>query len=221
MAYRRTAAVEARLADNRDQILDAARALIAAGGFQAATIAAVAAEAGIATGTVYRYFPSKADLFAEIMRDAARRELAILGDIAAGDGPPLTRLEAVVTAFVTRAIRGQRLAHAMIAEPVDPAVEAERLVLREGYARILGGLMEDAIAGGTIAPRDTRIAADCIVGAMIEPLVGSLATGNVREKTDAEKLLSEIRRFVSAALGIAPGADAGPANVIDFAKGDP
>ncbi len=216
MAYRRTTAVAQRLADNRDQILAAARALIARGGFAAATIAAVAAEAGIATGTVYRYFPSKAELFAEVLRDAARRELAVLSETAAADGPPLARLDAVVSVFVTRAIRGQRLAHAMIAEPVDPTVEAERLVLREGYARILGALMDAAIAEGTIPPRNTEIAADCIVGAMIEPLIGPLAKGKVRKKTQADDLLAEIRRFVNAALR----ADTANANVLDFPKGE-
>lgn len=219
MAYRRTTAVARRLADNRDRILAAARTLIGKGGFRAATITAVANEAGIATGTVYRYFPSKADLFAEVMRDAARRELQVLTETAAADGPPLARLDAVVAAFVTRAIRGQRLAHAMIAEPVDPVVEAERLVLREGYATILGGLMKAAIAAGDMPARDVRIAADCIVGAMIEPLIGPLAAGTARNKPAADKLLGEIRRFVLAALG-ASVANASNPNVIDFKTGD-
>ena len=67
MAYRQTPAVEARLQDKRSRILEAARVLVSEGGWQEAQVASVAAAAGIATGTVYRYFPSKAELFAEVL----------------------------------------------------------------------------------------------------------------------------------------------------------
>jgi AcrR family transcriptional regulator len=57
--------VKARLADSRRRILEAARVVVAEQGFAAAQVAVVAAEAGVATGSVYRHFPSKASLFAE------------------------------------------------------------------------------------------------------------------------------------------------------------
>ena len=60
MAYRRSALMEERLASNRERILAAARQLIAQGGYREAQIAAVAAEAGMSTGVIYRYFRSKA-----------------------------------------------------------------------------------------------------------------------------------------------------------------
>ena len=44
----------------------------------AVQIAAVAARAGIAAGTVYRYFPSKTDLIAELVAAIAGRELAAM-----------------------------------------------------------------------------------------------------------------------------------------------
>ncbi|HKY90247.1 MAG TPA: helix-turn-helix domain-containing protein, partial [Nevskiaceae bacterium] len=72
MAYRRTPMMEERLADNRSRILRAARGLVAQGGFREAQIAAVAAAAGLSTGSIYRYFPSKAELFVELLSEAAR-----------------------------------------------------------------------------------------------------------------------------------------------------
>ena len=62
MVYRKTNDVEARLADNRKRILAAARALVREGGWPEAQVTNVAAAAGLATGAVYRYFPSKAEL---------------------------------------------------------------------------------------------------------------------------------------------------------------
>ncbi len=58
MAYRRTERMEARLASNRERILRAARETVAERGFRDAEIAAIASAAGVATGTIHRYFPS-------------------------------------------------------------------------------------------------------------------------------------------------------------------
>jgi len=71
MAYRRTDDVQARLDDKRKRILEAARALVSEGGWPEAQVSHVAAVAGLATGTVYRYFPSKAALvgLVDLLRD--------------------------------------------------------------------------------------------------------------------------------------------------------
>ena len=58
MAYRETAQVKARKDEVRASILEAARGLVGQGGFRAAQMSAVAARAGIAAGTIYRYFPT-------------------------------------------------------------------------------------------------------------------------------------------------------------------
>src|SRR6516162_7488897 len=48
------------------------------GGMAAVQIAAVAARAGIAAGTVYRYFPAKTDLVAALLSEIAEGELSAL-----------------------------------------------------------------------------------------------------------------------------------------------
>src|SRR3954469_24447709 len=90
MAYRTTERALARRLAVRERILRAAHALVARGGFGAAQVAAVAAQAGVATGTVYRYFASQARLpagpfsrafapkpalFPEVFRRAAQHEV--------------------------------------------------------------------------------------------------------------------------------------------------
>jgi len=67
MPYRRTESVMRRLADREQTIVEAARSAARAGGMQAVQIAAVAERAGIASGTVYRYFQSKSDLISELI----------------------------------------------------------------------------------------------------------------------------------------------------------
>jgi AcrR family transcriptional regulator len=56
-------------ARNRTRILDAARAQIAAQGPDAA-MDAIAGAAGVAVGTLYRHYPTKADLVAAVIEDS-------------------------------------------------------------------------------------------------------------------------------------------------------
>ena len=117
MPYRRTEGVAARLADKRTRILDAARGLVAEGGWAETQVASVASAAGLATGTVYRYFASKAELFAEVLARVSQREVVVLGAIADSATCPRDGLHGAVRTFVKRAMRNRRLAYALIAEP--------------------------------------------------------------------------------------------------------
>jgi AcrR family transcriptional regulator len=54
---------EARLAKRREEILDVAAKIFAERGFPKTDLQVVADELGIGKGTVYRYFPSKEELF--------------------------------------------------------------------------------------------------------------------------------------------------------------
>src|ERR1700751_4343801 len=76
MAYRRTERVIARLAARQDAIIAAARALASESGMGAVQIVPVAERAGIAAGTVYRYFPSKEELLTALVTATAEREIA-------------------------------------------------------------------------------------------------------------------------------------------------
>ena len=89
MVYRRTESASQRLADKRARILKAARDLVADGGWSAAQVDHVAVKAGVATGTVYRYFPSKAELCAEIVATVSAREVEIVKAVADADGTPV------------------------------------------------------------------------------------------------------------------------------------
>ena len=78
MPYRRTESVTRRLAARHRAIIAAAGESAREGGMAAVQIASVAARAGIAAGTVYRYFPGKTDLVAALLAEIAAREIAAL-----------------------------------------------------------------------------------------------------------------------------------------------
>ena len=167
----------------RKRIVSAARELIAHGGYAEAQVATVAARAGVATGTVYRHFPSKAELFAEVFRDASQREVDAVAAAAteSGDGAP-ARIAAAVATFARRALRGRRLAWALIAEPVDPAVEAERLAFRRAYRDVFAEVIQAGVEADELPPQDPGLSAAALVGAIGEALVGPVSpTGAARD----------------------------------------
>jgi AcrR family transcriptional regulator len=191
--YRPTERTEAKRAAARERIVAAAHALIARGGYRAASVAAVATRAGVATGSVYRHFPAKAELFAEVFRRASQREVDAVAAATAGPGPAAARVAAAVETFARRALRGRRLAWALIAEPVDPAVEAERLVFRRAYAEAFATALRDGVAAGELPAQDPALTATALVGAIGEALVGP--TSPSASRLDEDALVAGLVRF--------------------------
>jgi AcrR family transcriptional regulator len=175
MPYRRTERVVRRLAAREQAILEAARALAVAHGMAAVQIAAVAKHAGIAAGTVYRYFPSKADLVAALIAALAAREIEAMRKAADAAPGPLSALAASIGTFAARALASRKLAWAAIAEPVDADIDALRLDFRQSLAAELETRIRAAIVGGHLPEQDARVSAPAVIGALTEGLLGPLA----------------------------------------------
>src|SRR5262249_38036107 len=156
MPYRRTENVARRLAEREQTILGAAKSIAGEGGMGAVQIAAVAQRADIAAGTIYRYFPSKNDLLAEVITAATGCELAAMrpaGDAAPG---PLSPLAACIATFAARALQERRLAWAVTAEPIDPDIDTLRLDFRRALATELETRIRTAIAKSHLPEQDAR-----------------------------------------------------------------
>lgn len=175
MAYRETERMRQRKAQARQRIIDSALHCVASGGFRNARISRVAALAGVATGTVYRHFESRQELFAEIFRKVTQREVDKVAEALNRPGTASERLEAALRQFAYRALRAPTLAWALIAEPVDPKLEEERLRYRSAYAGLLEQAIREGMAAGELPAQDARLSSTCLVGAIAESLVGPLA----------------------------------------------
>ncbi|MDX6741383.1 TetR/AcrR family transcriptional regulator [Actinocorallia sp. A-T 12471] len=205
MAYRPTETTRRNAELKRAGFLRAARSLVAERGFGAATVAAIAAECAASVGSVYSYFDGREDLLAEVFRSAASHELdAVRTAVAEAGSDPRERLDTVITTFAGRALRGRRMAWALLFEPVTPAVEAERLVYRRSYTELLAAILRDGVADGVFAPQDPSLAASAVMGAISEALIGGLrpADGDEPAPSPEDKAIVEgIRLFCFRALG--------------------
>lgn len=203
MAHSRTEKAAQRLADKRARILKAARDLVADGGWPAAQIDHVAARAGVATGTVYRYWPSKAELCAEIVASVSAREVGVVKAVVDADGSPVEKLAAAIRTFASRALQGRRLAYALIAEPVDPGVDTVRLDYRAQLAHCFERILREGIMRGAFPRLDPAVAAACIVGAFMEALVGPLAPAKGTGTRADRHLVEQITQFcLRASIGV-------------------
>lgn len=201
MAYRPTEKTLARKAELRQRLLAASLELVSTGGFGALTIAAVASQAGMATGAVYKHFESKAHLCVEVFRMATEKEVAVVREATLGPEAPDARLRHAVGAFAERALRNPRLAFALIAEPVDAMVDAQRLRYRQAYAQVFEHLVTEGIASGAFEPQPASVSAAALVGVIAESLVGPLSwPASDTPPTPTSELVDAIQAFCLRAV---------------------
>lgn len=145
---------------NRARVLDAAHAVFAAGGADA-SLEAVAREAGVGIGTLYRHFPTRQALFDAVYRHEVQR-LVELADSLASE-PPVEALRqwmyANVGFIATKKGMSTALAHAAQAGSELMVLSVERLT------HALGGLLERAVLAGDIRT-------DLTSGDLLRALVG-------------------------------------------------
>jgi AcrR family transcriptional regulator len=202
MAYRRTENVLRRMHARHDAIVDAAREAAAAGGMAAIQIAPVAARAGVAAGTVYRYFPGKIELVGAMVESVAEREIAAVRQAADAAPGPLSALAAAIATFGARSLRNRKLAWAVIAEPVDIDTDAVRQQYRRELAGEIEARIRAAIGGGHLPDQDAGLAASALVGAMLEGLIGPLAPDGIDEPARAREAVQTLTLFALRGLGM-------------------
>ena len=199
MAYAKTSKTEAKKADTRRRILSVTRQLVSEGGFTNVQMLTVAQLAGIAIGTVYRYFHSKGDLLTELVRSLSEREVSILREIAATDGGASEKLADAVRVFASRSMKGRSVAYALIAEPMEEGVAIERLVYRRACCEVFEQIILEGIAKSEFPTQTADISAACIVGAFMEALINPLSLPG-RDKLEDKALVEAVTKVC---IGIA------------------
>ena len=199
MFFRATPLTESKKMECREKLLASGLKLVLEGGFGNITISKVAQRSQVATGTMYRYFSSKGELCEDIFRTATEIELSKVAKTCQQPGTPTDRMNQTLTEFAQRAIKGRRLAYALIAEPVDSMLDETRLQFRRAYANHFSRLIEEGIQTGEFCEQPSMISATAIVGAISEALIGPLSPENC-DPIESQKLTHDIVSFCLRAL---------------------
>ena len=100
--------------------------------------------------------------------------------------------------YAMEILAGPTLAWALMGEPVDPAVELERLASKRGFRDVFAALLDEGVARREIQPLDARTVAAAIVGAMQEALLGPLADPEDNHDPLVGSLISFVLHAVQA-----------------------
>lgn len=191
--------------DRTRAIIDAARREFAARGYAAARLDDIARAAGVAKGTIYLYFDSKAALFEGVVRGHILPQLEAAEALAAAhDGPVEELLKLLLRSLCGRILETDlhEIIRLLIAEGHNfPEIRSFyfREVVQRGI-RLLGDLIrrgeargEFRVTGAADAPQ--LLMAPLLVGAVWKSLFDDLAPLDARRLVEAhlEVLLGGLR----------------------------
>jgi AcrR family transcriptional regulator len=203
--FDRPAAVETTDGAKRRQIMDGARKVFLAQGFDAASMGEIARAAGVSKGTLYVYFDSKERLFEAIAHEACLAQAQGVFTLDPADHnveAVLTRLGREFIKFLCRP--GGMSALRTVISIAERMPEIGRDFYDSGPARgiaILREYLEAQVAAGTLAIDDCELAAaqflDSCAATIFRPLLF-----NAREVPSEERMAhvvaTAVRTFLAA-----------------------
>jgi len=188
----------------RQLVLDAAADLFMAQGYGAVSMDAIARAAGVSKATLYAHFSSKDRLFATIIGDACRQNIAAATFLPGDDVDVRVALTAVASHTLRFLLQERPLAiHRVVISESVRFPELGRAFYDNGpgaFRRVVGDWLTQQTAAGRLAVPDPALAADQFIGL----LRGGLylrATLGLAPSTEAEidaAVTSAVDAFVRA-----------------------
>jgi len=182
-------------------ILRAARAVFMRHGYAAASMDAVARDAGVSKATLYVYFPGKRELFAAIVLEERDRYLTALPGAQSKRAAPRARLVRFGAAVVDFLVSPEAVAtYRMVLAEGGRFPELGRAFHANGPARLLAQVadfLEQAMAQGILRRANAGQAAEHFIG-LVRGDLQLLALLGVDERAGARDAV--VRRGVDAFL---------------------
>ena len=174
-----------------DQVLDGARQVFMADGYEGASVDAIARAAGVSKATLYSYFPDKKLLFLEVAKTECRNQIFASIDVLEQDyHPPRQMLPQVARQIMGLVLSdfGQSIFRMCVAES-DRFPELGREFFETGpamgHARLVAYL-ERGVEAGDLAPHDCDLAAHQFIELCHSKLFTEMVFGIRKSVTVAE-----------------------------------
>ena len=137
----RTLSIETRGTDTRQRIIEAVWEVLAENGLPGLTVRLVGHKVGVSHAMVHYYFSSKDELVLAVVEHARGYWIHPMEDIALGPGPPLEKLETVVTWMAEPATRDVMRVHGQLLSQSEWNEDLRRAMAAE-YARWRAAFVE-------------------------------------------------------------------------------
>jgi len=163
-------------AATRERILQAALQVFAEKGYHRAAVDDIVRASGTSKGAVYHHFPNKEALFLALIDElSACLATAVTTAIQTSQGA-VSKVEAALQAGLQTFAQHRELARILLLEPVSlgQAFETKRAEVHGRFAALIQVYLDQAVAEGSIAPLDTRVATLAWLGAVNEVVIQSI-----------------------------------------------
>ena len=152
--------------ERKQQLVDAAIALFAERGYSATRILDICDRAGVAKGLFYWYFPTKLDLFVELVRTMRHQLRKAQAAAMNPDADALTRIHQGAVASVLFMAEHATYFSLVEVERADPAIADAIRGGSEVYLDDVTALVRDAQADGAVMDTDPQLLALGVLGAV-------------------------------------------------------
>ena len=172
---------------SRMAIVTATRELLLERGFDGLTIEAVAARAGVGKQTIYRWWPSRPALVADVMLDDADKILASMDhtdDLSADLVGWVRKLAATLTSA-----RGSAMLRILTVAGMEH--EDTKAKLRAGFSKPLHDSVRTRLLAEGIDDATAESAADAIVGGVVYPILSDAQRYSRRRAELTTRLIVE------------------------------
>jgi len=183
---------------SREKILEVAESLFAVGGYAGVGMRQIAASVGLSKSSLFHHFPTKLELYAEVLdRVIERLELGLCGE-AAHPGKAADQLDhwiaSIVGTLAESAPAARLLLRALVDDDPFPAIEfqptdREPMSFEIRLDRVIDRfrtLLEEGIADGVFRPVSVGDAIQSTIGA----IVFHFASGDLGEALIGEPIFS-------------------------------
>jgi AcrR family transcriptional regulator len=191
----------------REQILEGGRRAFIAGGFRGTSVPSIATEAGVSVGLIYRYFPSKEELFLELCISGTPTELEELAEHLAPIDDPVERLMVAIDSYfdaLLQAIGAPLVLQALAAAPADDRIRTALRRRGDDLRGFSAAFVRDAIVRGELSA-DADV--DEIAAATTMLLDGALvAVAEQGDALDRDEVRDRVVRTVVASSGLRAAA---------------
>ena len=176
----------------RRQIMDGARSVFLASGFDAASMGEIARHSGVSKGTLYVYFDSKESLFEAIIESERRTQAEQVFALDSKDPDVEGSLKRLGVAFVRFLCQPEALGSLRTVMAIAERMpELGRSFYQAGPAfgiSRLAGYLEDQVAAGVLVVADCEIAAaqflDACQATLFKPLLFNASGQPTQERIE-------------------------------------
>jgi TetR/AcrR family fatty acid metabolism transcriptional regulator len=189
--------------NKKEQICNAAIKIIAQEGFHSTTTDKIAAQAGVAVGTIYNYFQNKEDILRYIFKVEHEKRASFFHRLQKRDLHPVEKIRAILEMHFSEVRNNPNIIKIILGERKFSCQEHYAESRNKGLPLFLEQIIQDGLAEGRVKKCDPRIVALVLVGAIEAVMASYLQEKHAGKEGDIlTSAVDEITSLISCGLNI-------------------